>query len=669
MKTGNIGIRNLVDISIADIDVYGNDENEFWMRKIKSLLEQKCIAEVYYINNFYLDGPKYISKEGIKLTLKNGVFYKDLYSFGNGMSKINDLNIDFNHEGSILYYKNSKSEWSSVSLFHKDRNHLEKIYNTLKSNSVQSLCKIDKNKLDFATLSTKIQKQLETPELRNLQTCINIQELNAQRKVINDNTLKSTYKQNKPCQVNIQLLVDHNGKVSISKMELTDAFFKDSDYWKQEIKKRGLDSISEKELIEQMKKDFSESKTLFQNFINNFNKGKQITADILGIAITTGVNKIQVGTKITKNVWDEGILPKGLWYSKEKDRNFWNKNFTLHPLAGGGTDGVIDEAIGMPMACKEMYGMVTDEQKREAFGKIFTADGFSAMVDGMKKEAVDIANDTEKLQHFGSQTTVSVVTTFSGIGGITKIGKLNKLSDLADMVADVNKVAKKADNIVEEISAITKKIDELKKVVRHAQTQKALDDILLEFGTEAVENNLDELLEAVTKTIKKDEWIAVLKKFKLGRKLEQNVSDRMAKELIQGGGEYVDDLAQKFGVTIGELAGMKQISQLQIHLPQGGYMVLDDVFVKEIRNLNNEITGYKLFCNETKLSKAADLTGKQKDLKKALTNGTTNFNTRSKLSEINKILPQATEVTIEKWVKTLGNGVADAKDLKIETLF
>ncbi len=88
----------------------------------------------------------------------------------------------------------------------------------------------------------------------------------------------------------------------------------------------------------------------------------------------------------------------------------------MKPLVGGATDGVIDEIVGLPMACKTVVELATDKEIRQAFGKLFTSEGFTTMSQGIKQEAKEVANDKDKQFYYGAVAAVSVVAMLFGQG-------------------------------------------------------------------------------------------------------------------------------------------------------------------------------------------------------------------------------------------------------------
>lgn len=130
---------------------------------------------------------------------------------------------------------------------------------------------------------------------------------------------------------------------------------------------------------------------------------------------------------MAKNVWAEGQINESTWHANtlQDEHQQWPSYMQLDPIIGGATDGVVDEIVGIPMAIKGIYGIATDKKQREAFKEVFTQDGLNVLLEGLKQEAKDIADDSEKAQHFSSKTVIAVATTVLGIGIISKSGKVS----------------------------------------------------------------------------------------------------------------------------------------------------------------------------------------------------------------------------------------------------
>lgn len=300
------------------------------------------------------------------------------------------------------------------------------------------------------------------------------------------------------------------------------------------------------------------------------------------------------------------------------------------------------------------------------------------MFNGLVSNAKETLNDEDKNQHFAGQTVVSVATMLAGPGLLAKTKKLEDLKELAEVAA------KKGDDFIDGASTLSK-IDELKKLARHIDNDKAIDDLIKEFGTDTFDSHLDELIDAA-KLVKDRKLIEVIKRWRLGRKLETNVTDRIVKELTELSGEYIEDVAQKMGKSVNELAKMDRLTQLQIHLPKeellkyakkgtkledikDTYIILDNVFIDKVTNSLGDVVGFKLFANETKLSDLSPLTTNQAAFQKMLQNGKVDFDLRSIRKDVSVIFENKRTVTVEKWIQTTGKGAEEANNLTTKLLY
>ncbi len=193
----------------------------------------------------------------------------------------------------------------------------------------------------------------------------------------------------------------------------------------------------------------------------------------------------------------------------------------FNPVVGGVTDGVVDQVVGIPMACKSVYQLATDGEKRKALGKVFTSEGFTQMLQGFKQQAIDIANDEDKLGHFTGQTTVTVISMMSGVGFISKAGKADELLDVAE------KVVKKVDDIPD--PNFHKINDLLIKAKRTVADEKILRELIEEVGEDAMREASSELLDLAKAALSKKrkfDWEEVRTFFKRGNDYNKKVSNK-----------------------------------------------------------------------------------------------------------------------------------------------
>lgn len=276
-------------------------------------------------------------------------------------------------------------------------------------------------------------------------------------------------------EVFLYIHVNEKGKVTIHQELASDYLKANTSFWDNEIQNRGLDGIVHlEELRQQVIEDFKDAEThsFFENFIQN-------AKALLNESIGGYVEAVQATQKVAKNVWNEGQLPKDTWLSSDPSHKKWPAYMQLNPLIGGAADGVIDEVAGIPMAIKGIYGIATDEKQREAIKELLTKEGMSQLVDGLIEDAEQTLNDTDRLQHFGAQTTVSVAATLLGIGIFSKGGKVAKV---------LNEVTEKITDFIN--PKAVKYLEDVKKADRHINTDEAISKLSREIGDDLFEDVL-----------------------------------------------------------------------------------------------------------------------------------------------------------------------------------
>ncbi len=356
--------------------------------------------------------------------------------------------------------------------------------------------KLKGSEKQFAALNKEIEKQINNPFYADVNLCVNLKitDKGEQKKQnlkpldgqnisipINNNikTFTSTWqKTDKPCEIGLDITIDSNGKLKIKHIVSKDYLKEFEGKWEQEIKKRGLD-INITELRQQVLNDFT-SAEIEHNFFETF---VQKTKALLSKQVGGYIEAIHSTQKIAKNVWKEGQVNESTWHSNKdefaEEHKQWPKYVQLNPLVGGGTDGVIDEIVGIPMAIKGIYGIATDEKQQEAFKKLFTQEGLNTLLDGLKQEAKDVVSDPQKGQHFGTKTVVAVAATVLGIGIISKSGKISTvLKQTTDKLKDfANPKA-------------TKLLQDLKKSTRNVANEIGLNKWLKNIDEDLVEDVL-----------------------------------------------------------------------------------------------------------------------------------------------------------------------------------
>lgn len=525
----------------------------------------------------------------------------------------------------------------------------------------------------FYELNNIIEKQLKNPFYKEVDLCVDltieesntssnqetiVQPLDGNQSVNlsgvfkvepeNENVITKTYKSSfnkgdKPCGITLDIKINANGEVSIDH-KVSDDYLKEYEsWWEKEIRDRGLEGeISIQDLREQVRKDL-ESAEVKNNFIERF---IQDTKAFFNENIGGYIEAIQSTQKVVVHVFSEGKMTEGVWHSTGEDLED-HENFPsymhLNSTVAGGIDGVIDEIASIPMAIKGIYGIATDEQQREALKKLFTKEGLSQMLDGLKQEYEKLKDDAEYREYVGGKTVVGVATMFFGVGFVTKGGKLG------DVISTASTKAVKAVN-----AKVMKVIQELKDwFKKRPKDRKIIDDYKKEFGDDAIN---DMAVEAAEDIDIKEQIKHQPKKFVEGKKFEKNVE-----KLVDAGDQrFLTKIADEAGIPVEELADYVPLKQVQIRLPDGGFTVADNVWIKKIDDGFGGFD-YDVIVNECKLSKATDFTARQKQFINKIGEPDVEFKLRSK-KFIEEGFEQDIDLNIKSYIRTSGSGTADKLD-------
>lgn len=150
-----------------------------------------------------------------------------------------------------------------------------------------------------------------------------------------------------------------------------------------------------------------------------------------------------------------------------------------------------------------------------------------------------------------------------------------------------------------------------------------------------------------------------ISKFKQGKIYEQRISELYKTK----NDDIFNKISNATGIPAQELKDLPHLTQVQVNLPGGGYVVLDDVFVKTVDNLDDTIS-YRFIVSDSKFSIDAPWTTNQGTLLDNVDAG--GFSLRSKIfDDINSPirLRQNIPIEFEKIVKTYGNGAEDIIEL------
>lgn len=487
--------------------VYGNSEKG----KLKTYLRDNNIESFIYKNKCSKD--KFIAVQG---TIINGWLELKRIDYTE-IDKITSLGLS--SKESFLLFK-QKGVWSETGLTipidYNDGNCIENetLFDDSEIKHISEQVKehykftnLKGNEKQFHAINNQIAKKLSNPFYSNINLCISlsVDDSNIKKSenklldgpnfntsslgITNEKYTNTFTRGDGECEIGLDIRINQNGEVSI-KHNVSPKYLQEfTSKWQEEIKRRGLEKhIDIEELRQQVIADFTHHETeknFYQTFI-------QDAKALLDENIGGYVEAIQATQKVAKNVWSDGAVNESTWLKSVPDHKEWPQYMQLQPLLGGGTDGVIDEIAGIPMAIKGIYGIATDENQREALLNLFTKEGASQLIDGLKEEAKQTVNDDDRLQHFSAKTTVSVGASLLGIGLFTKTGKVGKVLDsLVDKVKDyVN-------------PKVLEYIDQIKKGNRHVDTDEALSKLSKEIGDDLFEETIIDVGETAVKKGKK----------------------------------------------------------------------------------------------------------------------------------------------------------------------
>ncbi len=280
-------------------------------------------------------------------------------------------------------------------------------------------CLEQKDVIDYDAILSEIRKVLANDFYKEVKACVRLYNSETGYDVTLCN--KGINSQNAGITIGIEVRGDGSIRTHINPSEnyLQEYVQK----LQQEANKRGIKVDVEalrQEVINDLKEAGKTNQTFYQRFIQSVDA-------LLHKKIAGFVEATIASQKIAKNVWKEGAINKSTWHSTGKEaeeHTKWPEYAQFHPLVGGATDGVIDEIVGIPMAIKGVYGIMTDAEQRQAIASMFTKEGISQFWENLKTEAKETLDDKERIEHFGSKSVVQVASTFIPGMQATKLGAL-----------------------------------------------------------------------------------------------------------------------------------------------------------------------------------------------------------------------------------------------------
>lgn len=224
------------------------------------------------------------------------------------------------------------------------------------------------------------------------------------------------------------ILDEKTGKILINHQTSADYLQEFEGRWNREIKERDI-KANIKCIRAEVIADF-ESEATKHTFYEKFIQGSKALLHEKIAGYTEGILATQ---KIAKHVWAKGTVNESIWYTASEDHQLWPSYIQVDPFIGGLEDGIVNEIVGIPLAIKGIYEIVTEEEKRAALAGLFSKEGIQQLYQGLINSTKETVNDQEKTEHFVGVASVNVISMMSGLGFI---GKSKKIVDSAEEITN-----------------------------------------------------------------------------------------------------------------------------------------------------------------------------------------------------------------------------------------
>jgi hypothetical protein len=317
---------------------------------------------------------------------------------------------------------------------------------------------------ELVQITNDLKELLSIAYFNNIKIGINIRTSNGE-----SSTLSNTAN---PEEVEIQLdyYIDYVNNQVLVKETVKDKFYESSKLALSLRETAGKKNIPIDELREDALMAFRDLKD------ERIDYGSGFSAKIREF-FTSHAKAIQITGKVGKNIWEESTIPNGVWYSQGEGREYYKGSFEVPNIPSGVVDGVIGEVLSMPIMIKTAGEIVLNKEKAQAFGAIFTADGFTKMLKGIKDDFVESMQDEEKRPYTISKTTVEVGSMFLGTGWVKGANKAGKevAGETVEALQKIPGGVKIAEGIP--ASKIKKLTEQLQKLTEKADSDKIVDRI------------------------------------------------------------------------------------------------------------------------------------------------------------------------------------------------
>lgn len=189
-----------------------------------------------------------------------------------------------------------------------------------------------------------------------------------------------------------------------------------------------------------------EARFTFKQGIANLVEAYQMAQEVedWSVAISESVQNLNKQLKVAVASVD---LPKGIWYPKDEDYQFYNQH--LEPVVAGVVDGALDELKSIPQLINVVTDFATDQEARNQMITAFEDLDIEQVLDDWiaKKAEVYSGTDTDLRDHEAGKDGVATAI-FLATAGASAVKTIKKGADyVKDLASRIKRLTKNGDAI------------------------------------------------------------------------------------------------------------------------------------------------------------------------------------------------------------------------------
>ncbi|MFD2918883.1 hypothetical protein ACFS6H_04115 [Terrimonas rubra] len=401
-----------------------------------------------------------------------------------------------------------------------------------------------------------------------------------------------------------------------------------------------------------------------------------------GMGLLEAISAIwDVGRHIIK----EGQMPEFIWDRGVRSNTtlinvkaLYDKSvFKMPSAAAGATDQLVDELTGVMQMVKAGYdfirhpartlntiwngiGKLNSEKIRQFLAAASGYDNYNAGGDRSKyqggRHSVQVAMiviGTVKILNKGQDVVKGAGEEMTGVQSfVPNTPGTNPVSDAIKNASTNGKLVRKIDN------------DKLlTKNIINGEEHVIVIDRTNEVYSGKATHNIDGVNDNVLKASNADEIIDMHQDLAINTEAkvypQRWIDGKAFEKAINTDPSHPLKVQTASGVN---LTGFERVSQVQIKLPDGSYMVADNVWYKSVGP-----NRYEIVVNETKLSSNAPFTTNQINFTNQVSTGNTNFTLRS--SRFGQNFPQNAQLEVKAYVNTIGDGTPGISNYNVTKIY